>query len=88
MGTYSVEGDSAVFEVERGGELFAAMWLDGIDLAARAAARTASARVIVRFYGDPQRDDRAEGVELDEMTGYIAEGRAWLLQNEQGREPQ
>lgn len=35
MRTYPVEGDSAVFELERGGELFAAMWLDGIDLSAR-----------------------------------------------------
>ncbi len=87
MRTYPVEGDSAVFELERGGELFAAMWLDGIDLTARGAARLASARVMVRFYGDPEHGS-TEAANLDELSALLAEGRAWLLDNEHGRQPE
>lgn len=88
MRTYPVEGDSAVFELERDGELFAAMWLEGIDLAARGPARLASARVMVRFYAHAEADDAATGVELDELTSLLADGRVWLLDNEQGRAPE
>lgn len=69
------------------GDHDAVMWLDGIDLSARGGARIASARVMVRFYGDAQRHDSAAGAELDEVTALLAEGRTWLLDNEQGREP-
>ncbi len=88
MRTYPVEGDSAVFELERRGELFAAVWLEGIDLSARGAARIASVRVMMRFYGDPEGEENAEAAPLDELTALLAEGRAWLLDNEQGREPE
>jgi FPC/CPF motif-containing protein YcgG len=87
MRIYPVEGDSAVFELERGGEVFAATWLDGIDPSAQGAARIASARVMVRFYGDPDGDDTTEG-HRSLLVAFLTDGRTWLLDNEQGRQPE
>ncbi len=58
-----------------------------LERGARGAARTAAVRVMVRFYGDLDADD-GTGVELEELTALLAEGRAWLLDNEQGRHPE
>ena len=64
------------------------MWLDGIDLSAHREARIASVRVMVCFYGAPDQPDSAEGAPLDDLTAYLAQGRDWLLDNEQGRQPE
>jgi len=83
-----VQGESAVFELERDGELFAEMWLEGISLDAHGAARIADAEVVIRFRADRDANDGAAGVDFDELVALLAEGRAWLLENEQGRKPE
>jgi hypothetical protein len=89
--TYPVEGDSAEFELWLDGEQFAAMWLEGIDLSAHGATRTAQARVVVQFFerasGAESHGHRPFTAEYDEATRLLAEGRAWLLENERGRVP-
>jgi hypothetical protein len=100
--SFPVEGDSAEYELWLDGELFALLWLDGIDLNAHGRDRTKNARVMVNFF-ERRPSERAGAKELvtltrreaarpfgaafDEAAELLREGRDWLFENEQGRVP-
>ena len=100
--SFPVEGDSAEYEIWLDGELFALLWLDGIDVKAHGRDRTNNARVMVNFF-EREPSERAAPKELltlkgreaarpfdatfDEAAELLREGRDWLFENEQGRVP-
>lgn len=79
---YPVEGDTAIAELMLGGRIWGDLRLEGIDLGAVGAARTAGARVALRLSSD-----RETEFDLEPVVALLREAEAWLLENERGRAP-
>jgi hypothetical protein len=87
---FPVDRDCAIAELEWYGEQIASVTLEGLDLEAEGAARTANARAVVEFYGPLTGTGRTEGgfeIPLSDMLEKLAEAEQWLRSNEEGREP-
>ena len=76
---YPVDGDSAIAEILLNEEPAATIWLEGLDLEARGAERTRSARFVIDLGDGP--------VELLPFLDQLEAARIRLLENEHGREP-
>jgi hypothetical protein len=82
MRLYPVDGDTAIAELMLGGRIWGDLRLEGINLDAVDAARTASARVVLRLYSD-----RTTDFDFQAFVDLLREAEAWLIENEQGRTP-
>ena len=79
---YPAEGDSAIAELMCGEVEWGSLQLEGIDLNALGAARTANAHVVLRLVAD-----RGWELELEHAVALLRAAEAWLIENEQGRVP-
>lgn len=85
---FPVEGDSAIAELWHDGEVWAEVWLEGLQLDARGEDRVRNASAMVRLYSRPAsaEPDWME-YRLDEVMAELTTARDWLLDNERGRVP-
>jgi hypothetical protein len=83
---YPAEGDSALAELTSDGLVWGEARLENIGLTEVGEARIAGARVVLRLFASED-GGRPLEFDLDQVNTLLAEARAWLLENEQGRLP-
>ena len=83
---YPAEGDSALVELSLDDIVSGEARLEGIGLTEVGEARIAGVRVVLRLF-PTEADERPLEFDLEQVQMLLAEARAWLLENEQGRTP-
>lgn len=87
---FPVDWDGAIADLWWNGQTWAEVTLTNVDLGAAGEDRTRNAEVVVEFYGPSE--GSTPGVwgfpfPLDQVMGELEKARAWLLENERGRQP-
>jgi hypothetical protein len=86
---FPAEWETAIAELYFEKRIWAHVSLEGVDQAAAGSARVRNARVVVRFWSEPDKPTGVWDFNLD-LAGALEQlerARAWLLENETGRAP-
>jgi len=82
---YPAEGDSALAELTLDDRVWGEARLENIGLTEVGEARVAGVRVVLQLFASA--NEVPLELDLDQVHTLLAEARAWLLENEQGRLP-
>jgi hypothetical protein len=86
---FPVDRETAIAELYFGKRVWAYVSLEGVDQGATGSARVRNARVVVEFWGEPDKPTGVWDFDLD-LAGALEQlerAEAWLLENETGRAP-